>query len=84
MTKVFSVADAKAKFSEVISSAEHQEERVVIEKRRKPIAVIIGYNDYKLLEKLEDIYHSHLLKKVLMEDKFYPLDETLKKLEIEL
>ena len=84
MTKTFSVADAKAKFSEVVNSAEHKSERIVIEKRRKPVAVMIGYEDYKLFEELEDVYHAQLIKEVLAEDKFYSLEETIEKLGIEL
>ena len=84
MGKTFSVADAKAKFSEVVNSAEHKLERVLIEKRHKPAAVMIGYEDFKAIEELEDIYYSQLIKEVLEEDEFYSLEETIEKLGIEL
>ncbi|MDY6991868.1 MAG: type II toxin-antitoxin system prevent-host-death family antitoxin [Pseudomonadota bacterium] len=84
MIKTFGIAHAKAKFSEVVNSAEHKAERVIIEKRQKPVAVLIGYEDYKLFESLEDIYHAQLLKNALTEEQFFSLDEAIKKLGIEL
>lgn len=84
MDKTFSLADAKAKLSEVVNSAEHKFERVIIEKRHKPAAVVIGYEDFKAIEELEDIYYSQLLKEALTEGKSFPFDEAIKKLNIEL
>ena len=82
--KSMSVANAKSKFSEVVTSAEHKKERVLIEKRKKPVAVVIGYEDYKKLEKLEDIYESKLLEEALKKGKFYSVEEVAKKVKVEL
>lgn len=45
--KAVSLANAKAHFSEIVINAEHQNDRTVIAKRSKPVAVLIGYDDYK-------------------------------------
>jgi prevent-host-death family protein len=82
--KSLSLANAKAKFSEVVTSAEHQKERIVIEKRSKPVAVVIGYDDYKKLESLEDIYESRLLEEAIKKGKFHSLEEVAKKVKVEL
>jgi prevent-host-death family protein len=82
--KALSVAHAKTKFSEIVTSAEHQKERVVIEKRNKPVAVVIGYDDYKKLEALEDIYESKLLEETIKKGKFYSLEEVAKRVKGEL
>jgi prevent-host-death family protein len=82
--KALSVADAKTRFSEIVTSAEHQKERVVIEKRHKPVAVVIGYDDYKKLEALEDIYESRLLEETIKTGRLYSLEEVAKKVKVEL
>jgi prevent-host-death family protein len=82
--KTVSLADAKAKLSEVVNSAEYKHERIVIEKRNKPVAVVIGYEEYKKLETLEDMYESKLLEESLKRGDFVSLDEAAKRLSIEL
>jgi prevent-host-death family protein len=81
--KAFSLADAKARFSEVVTNAEHKHERVLIEKRNKPVAVVIGYDDYKKLEAMEDIYESKLLEQALKKGTLLSLEEVAKKVNIE-
>lgn len=80
--KALSLANAKTHFSEIVTSAEHQQARVVIEKRNKPVAVVIGYDDYKKLESLEDIYESKLLEDTLREGKFFSLEEAAKRVKV--
>ncbi len=78
------LASAKAKFSEIVNLAEHRKERVLIEKRNNPVAVVIGYEDYKKLEALEDVYESRLLEETLKNGKFHTLEEVAKRVKIEL
>jgi prevent-host-death family protein len=82
--KALSLANAKAMLSDIVTTAEHQKERVLIEKRKKPVAVLIGYEDYKKLEKLEDIYESKLLEEIIKKGKFYTFEEVARKVKIEL
>ncbi|GAB4487989.1 MAG: hypothetical protein OHK006_17870 [Thermodesulfovibrionales bacterium] len=82
--KALSLAEAKAHFSEVVTNAEHKRERVLIEKRSKPVAVVIGYNEYRKLETLEDMYESRLLEASLKKGDFVTLEEAAKRLKIEL
>ncbi len=82
--KALSLANAKAKFSEIVTNAEHQNERVIIEKRNKPVAVVISYDDYKKLEALEDIYESKLLEETIKKGEFYSLEEVAKRVKVEL
>ncbi|MCX5810037.1 MAG: type II toxin-antitoxin system Phd/YefM family antitoxin [Proteobacteria bacterium] len=79
-----SLATIKARFSEMVNLAEHRNERVVIEKRNNPVAVIIGYEDYQKLKTLEDIYESKVLEEILKNDRFYTLEEVAKRVNIEL
>jgi prevent-host-death family protein len=82
--KALSLADAKAKFSELVTDAEHQKERVIIEKRKKPAAVLMGYDDYKKLEAIEDIFESKLLEEAVKKGRVYSLEEVAKRVKIEL
>lgn len=82
--KVFKVAQAKEKFSEIINEAGYKGERILVEKREKPLAVIVGYEDYKRLEELEDLIESKILEKAINKGKFYSLEEAARKLKIEL
>lgn len=82
--KTVSLAEAKSKLSELVNKAEYQGERVLIEKRKSPAVVLLGYADYKRLEKLEDAYDSKLLEDVMKADKFYDADEVARRLNIEL
>jgi len=82
--KALSLADAKAHFSEVVTNAEHKHERLLIEKRSKPVAVVIGYDDYMKLEAMEDLYESKLLEQSLKKGKTLSLEEVAKRLNIEL
>ncbi len=82
--KALSLAVAKAKFSEVVTDAEHRGKRTVIEKRNKPVAVVMGYEEYKKLEALEDIFESKLLEESIRKGKSYSLEEVAKRVNIEL
>jgi prevent-host-death family protein len=82
--KAISLADAKAKLSQVVTAAEYKQERTVISKHNKPAAVIIGYEEYKKLEALEDMYESRLLEESLKRGKFVSYEDAAKRLKIEL
>jgi prevent-host-death family protein len=82
--KAISLADAKAKLSQVVTDAEYKKERTVISKHNKPAAVIIGYEEYRKLETLEDMYESRLLEESLKKEKFVSYEDVAKRLNIEL
>jgi prevent-host-death family protein len=82
--KAMSLADAKAKLSRVVTDAEYKKERIVISKHNRPAAVVIGYEEYRKLETLEDMYESMLLEESLKKGKFVSLEDTAKRLKIEL
>lgn len=82
--KALNIADAKAKLSEVITDAEYKGGRTIIARRNKPAAVVIGYDDFRKLEALEDIYESKLLEESLKKGRFVSLEDAAKRLKIEL
>ena len=52
MSKVLSSAEARANFSEVVTEAGYAGRETVIERNNKPVAVVIGYNEYQELQAL--------------------------------
>ncbi len=51
---MFNVAEAKAKFSELVNRAAYRGERIVVGSRDKPKVAIISIEDLERLEDLED------------------------------
>ena len=49
MERVFSVSEARANFSELVSEAGYAGRETVITRNNRPIAVIIGYEQYLAL-----------------------------------
>ena len=82
--KALNIADAKAKLSEVITDAEYKGGRTIIARRNKPAAVVIGYDDFRKLEALEDIYESKLLEESLKKGRIVSIEDAAKRLKIEL
>jgi prevent-host-death family protein len=50
MTKSIGVAEAKARFSELVNRASHGGERFLIERRGKPVGAIVSAEDLARLE----------------------------------
>ena len=49
-----SVAEARGKFSEMVGRAAFGRERIIVERRGKPIAAVVPIEDLHRLEELED------------------------------
>ena len=50
MPEIMSLADVKARFSEVVDRVERQQDRVVVTRNGKPAAVLISPDDLESLE----------------------------------
>jgi antitoxin YefM len=55
MTKFMSLAEVKAKLSEVLDGIESTQEHVVVTRRGKPVALIMSADEYEGLEDTLDI-----------------------------
>lgn len=56
MGKTCSVAEARNRFSEILSTAIFAHEPIIIQRRGRPIAAIIGIEEYEALaERLEEL-----------------------------
>jgi len=63
MNEKMNVAEAKKKFSELLARTAYNGERFIINRRGKPMAVLIGLEDFALLE--ERIHSSEKLQGLL-------------------
>ena len=79
------VAHAKSHLSELIHNVGYGNKRVTIQKRKKPLVVVLSYSDYKQLEQIEDMFESELLRQTLQnKGKKFSLAKAVKRLKIEL
>ncbi|MGA2689605.1 MAG: type II toxin-antitoxin system Phd/YefM family antitoxin [Candidatus Korobacteraceae bacterium] len=54
MSKKFTTSTARAHFSDIVSRAEYAGERIVVHRRKKPVAAVVPIEDLQLLERMED------------------------------
>ncbi|BAZ24424.1 prevent-host-death family protein [Kalymmatonema gypsitolerans NIES-4073] len=59
---VVSATEARANFQELINRAEYKGERILIQRHGKPVVAIIGLEDLRLLEAIEDAIDSAELR----------------------
>jgi prevent-host-death family protein len=66
MTRI-STAKARATFSDVIGRAVYGKERIVLERRGKPVAAVVPLEDLERLEALEDASDVKAARRALAE-----------------
>jgi len=52
--RTVSAAEARANFSEIVTEAAYAGRDTVIERNNRPVAVVIGYQEYQALRTLRD------------------------------
>lgn len=83
MSEGMTTTRARSNFSELVNRASYGKERVLINRRGKPVAAIVPIEDLKLLEKIEDEIDIRLARKALAEsDGTTPLEELARELEL--
>ncbi|MGF1672766.1 MAG: type II toxin-antitoxin system Phd/YefM family antitoxin [Rivularia sp. (in: cyanobacteria)] len=72
----FSATEARANFQSLISRAEYKGERMIIQRHGKPVVAIIGLEDLKKLEAIDDAIDSAKLRHAVEQnDGFTTLEE---------
>ncbi len=67
--RTVSATEAKSKLSDLLSSAEYNQERIIIERSGRPAAVLISVGDLAFLEEVEDRLASYEIEKALKKTK---------------
>jgi len=68
MSDAFSATEARANLQEIINRVEYGKERILIERHGKAVVAVIGLEDLKRLEALEDASDSAKLKQAIAEN----------------
>ncbi len=73
---VITATEARANFQNIISRAEYRSERILIQRHGKTVVAVIGLEDLKRLEAIEDAIDSAELRRAVEEnDGFTTLEE---------
>ncbi len=76
---IVSATEARASFQSLISRAEYKGERILIQRHGKPVVAIIGLEDLKRLEAIDDAIDSAELRHAVEQnDGFTTLEEITK------
>jgi prevent-host-death family protein len=86
MSKVMSLSEARDNLAEVIGQVQFGGERITLEKRGKPVAVVVSVADAAWLEAMEDKIDVDLAREALAEmeregGRTYSLAEVLAEIE---
>jgi prevent-host-death family protein len=68
MSDAVSATEARANFQELINRVEYGKERILIERHGKAVVAVIGLEDLKRLEALEDSIDSAQLRQAIAEN----------------
>jgi len=74
------VRELRNQLADLLGAVHFGGERVVIEKRGKPIAALICFDEFQLFEQLEDAMDLAAAKEALAEGKAVPFDDVMKEL----
>ncbi len=65
---IVSATDARNNFQELVNRVEYGRERILVQRRGKSVVAIIGIEDLKRLEALEDARDSEALRQAIEEN----------------
>ena len=83
MRKGTTTTKARSNFADLVNRATYGKERVLINRRGKPVAAIVPLEDVELLEKIEDEIDIKLAREALAESEgTTPWEEAVKELEL--
>jgi prevent-host-death family protein len=75
-------SSARQNFSDIVNRAAYGRERIIVHRRKKPIAAVIPIEDLELLEKLEDEIDLKAAREALKEPGTIPWETIKKKLRL--
>ena len=67
MAKKLSTSEARRDFAEIVNRAAYGGERVILHRRKKPVAAVVPIEDLELIERMEDEMDIAAARKALKE-----------------
>jgi len=68
MAKKLSTSQARQEFAEIVNRAAYGGERVILHRRKKPVAAVVPIEDVELIERMEDEIDIAAARKALKEN----------------
>jgi prevent-host-death family protein len=75
-------SSARQNFSDIVNRAAYGGERIILHRRKKPVAAVVPIADLELIEELEDEFDIKAARKALKEPGTIPWETVKKKLRL--
>jgi prevent-host-death family protein len=76
MTISIGVRDTRQNMADIIGNVFYGNQRYIIERKGKPVAAVISIEDYKFLERVEDMIDSKFLREAVESSEgIFPIEE---------
>jgi prevent-host-death family protein len=82
MPSKLTASTARQNFSDIVNRAAYGGERIVVHRRKKPVAAVIPIEDLEFLEKMEDHIDIKAAREALKEPGTIPWETVKKKLRL--
>jgi len=82
MTPKLTASTTRQNFADILNRAAYGGERIIVHRRKKPVAAVVPIEDLELLEKLEDEIDIAAARKALKEPGSIPWETVKKKLRL--
>ena len=76
MTISIGIRDTRQNMADIIGNVFYGNQRYIIERKGKPVAAVISIEDYKFLERVEDMIDSKFLREAIESSEgTFPIEE---------
>jgi len=82
MAPKLTASTARQNFSDIVNRAAYGGERIIVHRRKKPVAAVVPIEDLELLEKLEDEIDLKAAREALKDPRTIPWETIKKKLKL--
>jgi prevent-host-death family protein len=82
MPSKLTTSTARQNFSDIVNRAAYGGERIILHRRKKPVAAVVPIQDLELIEKMENEFDIKAALKALKEPGTIPWETVKKKLRL--
>lgn len=82
MSPKLTASTARQNFSDIVNRAAYGGERIIVHRRKKPVAAVVPVEDLELIERIEDELDVKAALKALKEPGTIPWETVKKKLRL--
>ena len=82
MSPKLTASATRQNFADIINRAAYGGERIIVHRRKKPVAAVVSIEDLELLERLEDEIDVAAARKALKDPRTIPWEKIKKELRL--